>query len=277
MLAFSRCLWDNVIQIKHTRLAMDLKDSPVQFQAPVKREQTAAFSPLYQQIRRLLLQALENGEWKPGEMIPSEFDLAKRFHVSQGTVRKAIDELAGEHILIRRQGKGTFVATHREPVVRFRFLRLAPTDGEAVPAESEILWCRKVRANAEAAAALDLRSGDGLIYIRRLLRFRGEPTVVDDIYLAAALFKGLSMSLLTENQGPLYGLLEARFGISMLRADERLRAVPAAQDIAALLQMQVDKPLLRVDRVSYTYGDRAVELRYGHYLTEQYFYRNTLM
>ena len=256
---------------------MDLKDSTAQFQAPAKREQTAAFSPLYQQIRQLMLQALEKGEWKPGEMIPSEFDLAKRFHVSQGTVRKAIDELASDHILIRRQGKGTFVATHREPVVRFRFLRLAPSDGEAVPAESEILWCRKVRANAEAAAALDLRSGDGLIYIRRLLRFRGEPTVVDDIYLPAALFEGLTMTWLSESPGPLYGLLEAKFGISMVRADERLRAVQAPQDVAALLKIESSKPLLRVDRVSYTYGDRAVELRYGHYLTDEYFYRNTLM
>ncbi len=256
---------------------MDLTDSPSPTQAPVRREQTAAFSPLYQQIRQLLLQALEKGEWKPGEMIPSEFDLAKRFHVSQGTVRKAIDELAAEHLLIRRQGKGTFVATHREPVVRFRFLRLAPDDGQAVPAESEILWCRKIRANAEIAAALDIRSGDGLIYIRRLLRFRGEPTVVDDIYLPAALFKGLTMAVLTDNNGPLYGLLEARFGVSMVRADEKLRAVPATQDVASLLNIEVNKPLLRVDRVSYTYGDRAVELRYGHYLTGQYFYRNTLM
>ena len=256
---------------------MDLNDSPTQFQAPARREQTAAFSPLYQQIRQLLLQALEKGEWKPGDMIPSEFDLAKRFHVSQGTVRKAVDELAGEHILIRRQGKGTFVATHREPVVRFRFLRLAPSDGEPVPAESEILWCRKVRANAEAADALDLKSGDGLIYIRRLLRFRGQPTVVDDIFLPAAMFKGLSMAVLAENAAPLYGLLEARFGVSMVRADERLRAVPASEDVAELLQIEPNKPLLRVDRVSYTYGDRAVELRYGHYLTDQYFYRNTLM
>jgi GntR family transcriptional regulator len=256
---------------------MDLIERPEQNQMPVKREQTAAFSPLYQQIRQLLLQALERGEFKPGEMIPSEFDLAKRFHVSQGTVRKAIDELSAEHILIRRQGKGTFVATHREPVVRFRFLRLAPTDGEPLPADSDILWCRKVRATAEVASALDLRTGDGLIYIRRLLKFRGEPTVIDDIYLPATLFKGLTMSLLTDNPGPLYGLLESRFGVSMVRADEQLRAEAAQSDVAQLLKIEEGKPLLRADRVSYTYGDRAVELRYGHYLTDQYFYRNTLM
>jgi len=72
---------------------------------------TPAFSPLYQQIKALILQSLQQGEWKPGEAIPSEMDLAARFRVSQGTVRKAIDELAAENLVVRRQGKGTFVAT----------------------------------------------------------------------------------------------------------------------------------------------------------------------
>lgn len=243
----------------------------------VRRESPTAFSPLYQQIRQLLLQSLEKGEWKPGEAIPSEFELASRFHVSQGTVRKAIDELAAEHLLIRRQGKGTFVATHHEPVVRFRFLKLAPLEGEPVPATSEILWCRKVRANSIVAKALDLRPGDALFYLRRVLSFAGTPTLVDDIYLPAIFFKGLSMGMLREGSGPLYGLFESTFGVSMVRADERVRALPAPEDVADLLGIATAYPLLRVDRISYTYGDRAVELRYGHYLTDQYYYRNTLI
>jgi len=245
--------------------------------AALRRESPTAFSPLYQQIRQLLLRSLEEGEWKPGDAIPSEFDLADRFHVSQGTVRKAIDELAADHILIRRQGKGTFVATHHEPVVRFRFLKLAPLEGEPVPASSEILWCRKIRACASVAKALDLRAGDPLIYIRRVLTFAATPTLVDDIYLTGALFKGLSMNVLRSNPGPLYGLFESKFGVSMVRADEKVRAVPAPEDIAELLAIDPNYPLLRVDRVSYTYGDRAVELRYGHYLTDRYYYRNSMI
>ena len=66
------------------------------------------FSPLYRQIKSLLLQRLESGEWRPGEAIPSESELATRFNVSQGTVRKAIDEMAAENLLIRRQGQGHF-------------------------------------------------------------------------------------------------------------------------------------------------------------------------
>src|SRR5260221_3473813 len=82
------------------------------------------FSPLYQQIKVLITQSLEGGEWKPGEIIPSEVELAARYKVSQGTVRKAIDELAADNLLVRRQGKGTFVATHNEDRAQFRFLRL---------------------------------------------------------------------------------------------------------------------------------------------------------
>ena len=78
------------------------------------------FSPLYKQIKALILNGLHTGEWRPGEPIPSEMELASRFQVSQGTVRKAIDELSTENLLLRRQGKGTFVATHAEQKVRFQ-------------------------------------------------------------------------------------------------------------------------------------------------------------
>jgi GntR family transcriptional regulator len=98
----------------------------------------AVFSPLYQQIKDLLVQSLERGEWKPGELIPSEIELAARFQVSQGTVRKAVDELATEHLVVRRQGKGTFVATHHEPRAQFRFLRVVPDEGDPVPAVSQM-------------------------------------------------------------------------------------------------------------------------------------------
>ena len=85
------------------------------------------------------------------------------------------------------------------------------------------------------------------------------------------------MAVLQENPGPLYGLFESKFGVSMVRADEKVRAVPAPEDVADLLNITNGYPLLRVDRASYTYGDRAVELRNGHYLTDEYFYRNALI
>src|SRR4051794_2536334 len=125
---------------------------------------TPAFSPLYQQIKGLILQSLQAGEWKPGEAIPSEMDLAARFRVSQGTVRKAIDELAAENLVVRRQGKGTFVATHAESHVQYRFLKLVPDSGEKEgPARREVLDCRRARASAEIARSLALRTGDPVV------------------------------------------------------------------------------------------------------------------
>jgi len=253
-----------------------MPDSPHRIDS-VPQKAAAAFSPLYQQIKAMLVHALDQGEWKPGESIPSEIELASRFQVSQGTVRKAVDELAAENLLIRRQGKGTFVATHHEARIRFRFLRLAPNTGEQQPPESKILSCKRQRASAEMARALDLRAGDSVIAIRRVLSFAARPAVVDDIFVPASLFSGLSAEILSTYVGPLYGLFESKFGVSMVRADEKLRAVSASEEFASLLGITVGKPLLQVDRISYTYADRPVELRTGHYLTDQYYYRNSLI
>jgi len=237
---------------------------------------SAAFSPLYQQIKGLLLQGLDRGEWKPGEAIPSELELAARFQVSQGTVRKAIDELAAENLLLRRQGKGTFVATHHEAKVRFRFLRLTPDDTSTAVSGSRILECRRLRAPADVAALLDLRSGDSVLNLRRVLSFDDSPTILDDIWLPGASFKGLTADLLAGNRSPLYALFESEYGVSMVRAEEKIKAVAASEAQAELLEVAVGHPLLQVERVSYTYGDRPMELRRGSYLTERFHYRNSL-
>ena len=103
-----------------------------------------AFSPLYQQIKALILHSLQSGEWRPGEAIPSEIELAARFKVSQGTVRKAVDELATDNLLVRRQGKGTFVATHAEEQTQYRFLRLTPDAGQSARLQRQLLDCTQI-------------------------------------------------------------------------------------------------------------------------------------
>ncbi|MDE2276017.1 MAG: GntR family transcriptional regulator, partial [Burkholderiales bacterium] len=142
-------------------------------------EPAPSFSPLYQQIRTLLLRGLQGGEWQPGQVIPSETELAARFGVSQGTVRKAIDELAAENLLIRRQGRGTFVSTHHEAQVKFRFLRLVPDTEttQGLRMEREVLECHRVRAPADVVRALGIRAGDMVLEVRRILRIAGEPVV----------------------------------------------------------------------------------------------------
>jgi GntR family transcriptional regulator len=240
---------------------------------------TPSFSPLYQQIKVLILNGLRLGEWKPGEGIPSEMDLATRFHVSQGTVRKAIDELAAENLLVRRQGKGTFVATHAEQQVQFRFLKLVPDSGKPGsegPAHRDIIECRRSRASAEVASALALRTGDAVLQVRRVLSFLGTPTILEDIWLPADPFKGLTAERLTAYQGPMYALFETEFNVRMVRAEEKIRAEPANEGRESLLKIKMGTPLLSVERIAYTYKDVPMELRRGYYRTETHYYHNTL-
>ncbi|MDD2809464.1 GntR family transcriptional regulator [Rhodoferax sp.] len=240
---------------------------------------TVAFSPLYQQIKELMLNSLRASEWKPGEVIPSEVELAARFKVSQGTVRKAVDELAAENLLLRRQGKGTFVATHAEQQVQFRFLKLVPdsgTRGSEGPAQRDIIECRKSRATVDVAKALALRTGDTVIQARRVLSFGGTPIILEDIWLPASPFKGLTAERLTNYQGPMYALFETEFNVRMVRADEKIRAIAASDVQADLLRVKLNTPLLSVERVAYTYRDEPMELRRGCYRTETHHYHNAI-
>ena len=235
-----------------------------------------AFSPLYRQIKGLITRDLQAGAWKPGEAIPSELDLAARFKVSQGTVRKAIDELAADNLLVRRQGKGTFVATHAEQQIQYRFLRLMPDGGGPREMQRRLLDCRRTRAPADVARALACKSGDAVVQLRRLLLAQGRPVVLDEIWLPGALFKGLTAERLASYKGPLYGMFEAEFGVRMIRAEEKIKALTANPADAHLLALPAGAPLLSVERLSFTYGDKPVELRRGLYNTDRHFYRNAL-
>lgn len=246
--------------------------SPTATQAP-------AFSPLYQQIKGLILNSLRMGEWKPGEVIPSETELAARFRVSQGTVRKAVDELAAENLLVRRQGKGTFVATHSAQQVQFRFLKLVPDNGlqgSEGPAQRDIVEFRRTRATADVARALARRPGDAVLQIRRVLSFSGTPTILEDIWLPAEPFKGLTTERLASYHGPTYALFEAEFNVRMVRAEEKIRAEPALDGLEQLLNVHAGTPLLKVERIAYTYDDVPMELRRGYYRTDTHHYHNTL-
>ena len=254
---------------------------------------TPSFSPLYSQIKSLILQSLQAGEWKPAEAIPSEMELAARYSVSQGTVRKAIDELALEKLLIRRQGKGTFVATHSAQQVQTRFLRLVPDNsiedssdtyaenGKNILVERTITACSRQRATSEIAKALKLKTGDSVVHIQRVLAYKkgagkAVPTILEDIWLAGTPFKGLNLERLVESKAPMYAMFEAEFGVNMVRAEEKIRAVNPTKDEAALLQVNTSVPLLSVDRIAYTYNDTPIEVRRGLYRTDSRHYKNNL-
>jgi len=254
--------------------------SPTQTADPVSRP-TPAFSPLYRQIKALILQSLQASEWKPGELIPSEQELASRFRVSQGTVRKAVDELAADNLLLRRQGKGTFVSTHAEQQSQVRFLRLIPDHaGDEGPVQRHIVDCKRQRANAEVARALGLRAGDAVLQVRRVLAYpvqgRAVPTILEDLWLPGVPFKGLTAERLNGYSGPMYALFETEFGVHMVRAAEKIRAIAAEAEHAHLLEVARGSPLLSVERTAFTYKDVPMEWRRGLYRTDTHHYRNEL-
>jgi len=233
-------------------------------------------APLYREVKRRLMEALAGGEWKPGEAIPAETDLAARYRVSQGTVRKAIDELATENLVVRRQGKGTFVATHAEEQIQYRFLRLAPDDAKPRGMARHFIDCKRMRPPAPIARALELKGTEGAILVRRTLLQDDIPVVLDEIWLPAGPFKGLTAERLRDYVGPMYEMFEAEFGVRMIRAEEKIRAVAADAATAEVLAVAEGTPLLSVERLSFTYGDKPVELRRGLYRTDRHYYRNAL-
>ncbi len=264
--------------VKLRAMNQTVSPPPVTGQASSSATGTASptFSPLYQQIKALILQSLQSGEWKPGELIPSEVELAVRYKVSQGTVRKAIDELSAENLVIRRQGKGTFVATHHEARVQFRFLKLMPDAGEAHQPENRIVEVKRLRGPAEVTRVLDMKAGDSVVYIKRVQVFDGVPTILEEIWLPGALFKGLTAERLAEYKGPMYGLFETEFGTQMIHATEKLKAVLADEVVAEHLNVERGMPVLGIERVAYTYGERPVELRRAIYVTTNHHYHNEL-
>jgi GntR family transcriptional regulator len=236
-----------------------------------------SFQPLYLQIKALLEKSLEVREWGPGAAIPSEIELAGRFGVSQGTVRKAIDALAADNLVVRRQGKGTFVATHtEEQASSFRFLRIRHNDGHDEYPASRLVDIKRGKAGADAARLLELAPGDAVLILRRVLEWGGEPVVLDEITLPAALFRGLTRARYDAYHGSMYGLFETQFGVRMLKAREHVSAIAADAVSARVLGVAVGAPLLAVDRVTLTYGDRPVEVRRGLCNTSSHHYFNEL-
>jgi len=217
--------------------------------------------PLYKDVKRRLTDALTSGEWKPGTAIPAERHLSERFQISVGTLRKAIDELVAENILIRQQGRGTFVATHNRERERFYFLHVVPQGGYKQSPEVQLESFGRGRADRAIAEALRIQPGDTVYRIRNLLRFDAAPVIVDDIALPAQRFAGLTERQFRERRSTVYNLYQEAFGISVVTTRERVRALPADDRTAALLGVPAEMPLLSIRRVAFTYREVPVEYR----------------
>jgi GntR family transcriptional regulator len=236
------------------------------------RTPALGFHPLYRQVRDVLVKRIVDGVWKPGEALPNEFDIAADLGVSQGTARKALDTLEVEKFILRRQGKGTFVASHDEARILFQFFKLVPDTGTSEFPDSRILRVEVGTANAAAALALSLRAGARIVRIERLRSIGGRICIVERILLPRSLFPGIEKRDLPNN---LYELYRAEFGVTVVRAVEKLKAVAATKRDAKHLGLKVGAPLLKIDRTGYALDGRPVEWRVSlcqtdssHYLSD---------
>ncbi len=236
-----------------------------------------AFQPLYRQIKTLITQSLVSGEWRPGDLIPSEIELASRFSVSQGTVRKAIGELADQNLLVRQQGKGTFVASHSEERSQFPYLRITPDRGALDDLAATLLDCRKLKLDAASGKKLGLAAGSGAFLIIRVMSISARKAIFEEIRLPATRFKGLSAETIERHHCMMYSMYETEFDVRILHVEEQIKAIAAERTVAVHLGVPEGTPLLVIERVAYTYADKAVELRRSYCSTKEHHYRNRIV
>lgn len=236
---------------------------------------TPAYRPLYLQIREAFTRRMASGDWSPGMLLPSEMALAQEYGVSQGTIRKALDAMAADRMIVRHQGRGTEVARHDDERALHQFFHIVAHDGRRQLPVSTILSCIREQADADTVEALALQPGAAVVSIRRLRSLSDQPVMLDWIHVPAQLFPGLEHAG-SEIPNAVYELFQKRYRISVQRALERLLAVPASPGDADLLAVEPGTPLLEIRRTAFDLADRPVEYRVSRCLTSHHHYRNDL-
>jgi GntR family transcriptional regulator len=232
---------------------------------------TSRFStrPLYLQVRDALAERIAGGEWKPSTAIPNESDLAREFGVSPGTMRKALDLLEAEHLLTRRQGRGTFVNDQASAELAVRYSNIRAGGGERVGGDVQVLSIAESPVNESDCMRLRVRMHERVHRIRRLRLSEGRPYMLEEVVMPAALFPGLS-----EQQVPSHRIvvLAQQFGVLLGKGEERITIASASPDVARALRVEPATPILNLDRVVYTFDGRPAEWRLGRcYLSDEYY------
>ncbi|MEF7613697.1 GntR family transcriptional regulator [Aquincola sp. MAHUQ-54] len=236
----------------------------------------AAGAPLYRVVKRSLLRAIEAGTYPAGGALPSETGLAAALGVSIGTLRHAVDELVAEHILVRRQGRGTFVAMHNTDRFLFQFFHVERSDGLREAPKVELVAFERLRVDADIAQALGMKAGEPVIQIDNRLLLQGKAVIHDRLTLPSLLFKGLTEKRFRERPSTIYHLYQTEFGITVVRAQERARAVAADRTAARILGVAQGMPVMSVQRTALTFGDKPVEHRVSTIDTTRHDYVNLL-
>ena len=226
--------------------------------------------PLYEEIKETLIARLASDQWRPGELLPSELKLAETFEVSQGTVRRALDELVAQGLLARHQGRGTAVTKHTP----FGFFHLFRDDGARELPESKTLRIPVNAASRSERDALELGPAKKVIRITRVRYLNLEPKIFETIALPKELFSPIAKLDARDLPNTVYNFYEREFGIPVVGKRERLRACSASQMESRYLAVDVGTSLLEIECLAYSHRRQPIELRISRCLTDEHYYCN---
>ena len=226
--------------------------------------------PLYEEIKETLIARLASDQWRPGELLPSELKLAETFEVSQGTVRRALDELVAQGLLARHQGRGTAVTKHTP----FGFFHLFRDDGARELPESKTLRISVNAASRSERDALELGPAKKVIRITRVRYLNLDPKIFETIVLPKELFSPIAKLDARDLPNTVYNFYEREFGIPVVGKRERLRACSASQMESRYLAVDVGTSLLEIECLAYSHRRQPIELRISRCLTDEHYYCN---
>lgn len=233
--------------------------------------------PLYQQVKQHLVHRVITGEWKPGQLLPSESKLAEEYGLSQGTVRKAIEELASEGLVSRQAGKGTFVTSHAGDYHPFQFHKFFSEDHQRIAKDEAVfISSRSAAANDRIASALKLQSGTLGSEILRLRNSNNQPVLVETIFLPENICPGARDLLQDEKPKSIYLFLERHYNLLITKVVEQVRARAATDQEAKLLFIELGEAVLEVERTAFSLGGEPIEWRTMVGSTASIHYRNDL-
>lgn len=232
----------------------------------------------YQEVKQKITEDLVRGRFPMGQALPAEKDLSKELDVSIGTLRKAVDELVAEGIVVRKQGKGTFVAEHDVKRLLYYFFHVVKHDAEKkVYPKVELASLNSAVANKEEASKLKIKEGSPVWRITNRLSLEGRCVMIDQITLDKKRFKNLTRAEFDKREGSIYQLYQMHYGQSVVKTNERLRAGLAGKQMAAWLSLKPDSPVLLIRRVALDIQDEPIEWRISTLNTSCHEYFNELV
>jgi GntR family transcriptional regulator len=228
--------------------------------------------PLYHQLEQDLRERISAGEFKPGDLLPTEERICEQYGVSRITVRRALDALIGQGLILRRRGVGSFVAERREGV---RSVRLSGSLDEflstAGSLDQQVLSLAAVTPPAEVVAALELPAGEDAVRLELVSSLSAGPVIYAELYFPLAVGGVLEVADIAPGL-PIVRIIERKLGLRVVRAHQLIEADLASPSTAGHLKIAAETPILRIRRVYYTAGDRPIEIAILRHHPERYQY-----